>query len=171
MAAEERPAYLLDLRELAFIMRSNNMMLFYNPARGAFVNAFENLTYDEVVAQGLYDFGWGRRLEPDEVQLPRKARDFPKYAQKSPEAPGYGFGDEWRANLRVRDVLPPELSGTTDNAAIKQSSSLEFCAPSDPTEPEAQAARVLDLKRSIEDSRLAITTSSPGPANVTPSAG
>lgn len=71
VAAGDWAAYLLHLRELAFIMRLNGMLFIYKPALGAFVNALENLTNDDVVAQKLYDFGWDRRLDPDKVRLPR----------------------------------------------------------------------------------------------------
>lgn len=118
LAAKESPVYLLDLRELAFIMRSNSMLFVYNSTR----NAFENLTYYEVVAQRLYDFGWDRRLEPDVVRLLRQARDLPSNAQKTLEAPGYGFGDEWRNSLWARDILSPDSLRAADDATIKQSS-------------------------------------------------
>lgn len=55
--AEKYLIYLLDLHEFAFIMRSNGMLFVNIFVRGPFVNAFENFTYQEVVQQGLYDFG------------------------------------------------------------------------------------------------------------------
>lgn len=126
------------------------MLFVYNHARGAFVNAFENLTYDEVVGQGLYDIGWDQRLEPNEIRLPRNARDLPGYAHQAPDAPGYGFGDDWRAELRARGLIQAEERSNTPEAAIKQSTSPTCCAPVTPAaidETAALAARMLDWKR------------------------
>lgn len=112
VAAGESFAYLIDLRKLAFIMSSNGMLFVLTPSRGAFTNAFENLTYDEVVDKQLYDFGWGRRLSLDEVRLPRNARELPGYERQAPDAPGFGFGEELRDSFRARGLLPPAGGAT-----------------------------------------------------------
>lgn len=94
VAANNRLAYLLALRNLAFIMRFNGIVLSIilfmelssthskaSPTKRSPPRSF-------MISTGIAAF------ELDEVRLPRNAQDLVGYEHCAPDAPKYGFGYE-----------------------------------------------------------------------------